>query len=244
MSVLTLYINDGFLYISFTYLYIIKRIMFTLPFQNYCSIMVCGASGSGKTTFVKQCIENIESLFVSSKVLKIIYFYGIYQPLFEELKTKFNVEFKKGAPSLDDIEEHTSCNTHDDKTVLFVLDDLMDIVTKEEHLCKLFTEGCHHRKMCTMFLTQNLFACGKYSRTIARNTQYFVFTKTPRNTNIVENLARQVFNKKRRRIVSDAYEDLCANNNQNVLVVDLHPQSDDMFRIRSNVFEEAVVIYA
>lgn len=220
--------------------------MFTIPFQDHCSIMVCGASGSGKTSFVQQCIERKEDMFTSVQPRRIIYFYGIYQELFDMLASRYGVEFIKGAPSVSDVEEYTTDVSQgiDQKgTVLFVLDDLMDVVTREEHLCKLFTEGCHHRKMCTIFLTQNLFSTGKYSRTIARNTHYFVFTKTPRNSNIVEHLSRQVFNKKRQKTVSDAYEDVCSRYGQQVLVIDLHPVSEDRFRIRSNIFEHAVIIY-
>lgn len=185
-------------------------------------------------------------MFTNVQPSRIIYFYGIYQKLFDMLAGRYGVEFIKGAPSVTDIEEYTadvSQNTDKKGSVLFVLDDLMDIVTREEHLCKLFTEGCHHRKMCTIFLTQNLFSSGKYSRTIARNTHYFVFTKTPRNANIVEHLARQVFNKKRQNVVSDAYEDVCSRSGQHVLVVDLHPLSEDRFRIRSNIFDYAVTVY-
>lgn len=213
----------------------------TIPFEPHCSMMVCGASASGKTTFVVDCLKHLTGMFVTDIPSRIVYFYGIYQPLFETLENTYNVECIAGAPSAEDIDRIVENNQPN--STLIVLDDLMDIVTQSEHLCKLFTEGCHHKKICTIFLTQNLFCGGKYSRTIARNTHYFAFTKSPRNASSLRTLAAQVFSGKRRRAVVDAYEDLCDKHENDVLVIDLHPQSDRRFRIRSDIFKPDVTVY-
>lgn len=201
--------------------------------------MICGASASGKTTFVVDFIKNLQQCFQEEQPQKIYYFYGIYQPLFTLLEKQYGVDTRHGAPTVSDIDEITQQGV----TALIILDDLMDVVTNNLHLCKLFTEGCHHRKMCTMFLTQNLFHGGRYARTIARNTHYFVFTKSPRNASTVAQLANQIFDKSNRTTVLHAYKDICAQDKKNVLLLDLHPHSDERFRIRTDVFSDTPVIF-
>lgn len=213
----------------------------TIPFEPHCSIMVCGASASGKTSFVVDCIKHLKGMFATDIPGKIVYFYGVYQPLFETLEVCHNVQCIAGAPSAEDIDSIIESNKPN--STLIVLDDLMDIVTQSEHLCKLFTEGCHHKNICTIFLTQNLYSGGKYCRTIARNTHYFAFTKSPRNASSLRTLATQVFSGKKRRTVVDAYEDICDKNEHDVLLIDLHPQSNKRFRIRSNIFKPDVTVY-
>lgn len=214
--------------------------MITLPFQPHCSIMVCGASASGKTMFIVECIKNLEYMFYNDIPTSIHYYYGIHQPLFDTLESEYNVHCHEGVPTAEFINNISGTSG----TTVVILDDLMDTVTQNEYLCKLFTEGCHHKKICAFFVTQNLFHAGKYSKTIARNTHYFAFTKSPRNTNIVQTLASQVFAKsKQSKALMHAYRDMCENGGRDVLLLDLHPQSDDKFRIRSRIFSTDVIAY-
>ena len=41
-------------------------------------------------------------------------------------------------------------------------------------LVKLFTKGSHHRNLTVIYIVQNVFDKGKYSRTISLNSHYHV----------------------------------------------------------------------
>ena len=212
----------------------------TIPFEDFCSVMVCGASNSGKTTFVFECIKNFQRMFKTTPPVSTHYFYGIHQDLFDkpEFTHKFNVYFHKGAPTESDINKISS----DGKCHAIILDDLMEEVANNAHLCRLFTQGCHHKRLCVFFITQNMFQKAKFTQTISKNVQYFVFTKSPRNLCSLLNLCKQVFRGKG-HAVEEAYKDVVRNNKQPIFVLDLHPSSDERFHMRTNIFETATIAY-
>ena len=209
----------------------------TIPFADYSSVIVCGASNSGKTSFVVKCIKNLHKMYITPPV-SVHYFYGVHQQLFDDLAKENNtVHFREGAPTQEDIAKIS----RDGKCHAIVLDDLMDVVANNEYLCRLFTQGCHHKKLCVFFLTQNLFQTAKYNQTISRNAHYFVFTKSPRNLCSLINLTKQVFPGKSKAI-EEAYKDVSRSQDR-IFVLDLHPSSDDRFRMRSAIFDDATLVY-
>ena len=211
--------------------------MLTIPFEKHSSVVVCGSSASGKTTFVVECIKNISELYEPEFIpVSVHYFYGVYQPLFDELERVYGVECLPGAPTEEKLDEITQ----DGLTHCIILDDLMDTVNTNENLCKLFTEGCHHRKLCVYFITQNLFHGGKFSRTIARNTHYYCFTKSPRNASSVRTLAQQIYPGKT-QMVMEAFHDTQETQSRGVFILDCHPESDSRFRLRTDIFNDPIV---
>ena len=59
--------------------------------------MISGCTSSGKTTFVKKLLEHPE-LF-EPRPQKILYCYGAWQALFEDMKSTFkDIEFHGGLP--------------------------------------------------------------------------------------------------------------------------------------------------
>lgn len=75
---------------------------------------------------------------------KVIYCYGIYQTLFEEMEKELPfVTFHEGLPTASDLEtlsDKTACN-------LVILDDLMQSVTSSPEMETLFVRGMHHRHL-------------------------------------------------------------------------------------------------
>ena len=104
---------------------------------------------------------------------KILYCYGIYQDLFEDMERQVpHLTLHPGVPTDLETVEFTG-GEHD----LIVLDDLMQVLnSKTTEL--LFTRGCHHRKLSVIFTTQNIYGQGKSARIIARNCWYMVLSKT------------------------------------------------------------------
>ena len=61
----------------------------SVPFQSPVTLGIFGATLSGKTTWCKKVLEQADALFMKP-VNTILYCYGMYQPLFEELSSKLN----------------------------------------------------------------------------------------------------------------------------------------------------------
>ena len=113
---------------------------------------------------------------------QILYCYGIYQPLFDEMeRTLKNFRSKQGLPSSEELEEFTADRRHK----LIVIDDLMHRVVEDKEMELLFTQGTHHKCVSVILITQNLYPRGKHARTIALNTWYLVLMKNLRDVSQV-----------------------------------------------------------
>ncbi|GFX63392.1 uncharacterized protein TNCV_3619951 [Trichonephila clavipes] len=86
------------------------------------TLILAGPSGSGKSQFVKKLIEN---KMIKPFPKKMIWCYGVYQALYEEMS---NISFHEGIPS----------NLHQYSDALIVVDDLMDATSKPYGLWRMF----------------------------------------------------------------------------------------------------------
>ena len=206
-----------------------------LPFKPCSSFMVSGATRSGKTIWVKRLLENSAGMFVEKPPEKILYCYGVYQPTFDEMKkTVPHIKFVQGLPDDDLVEKNRTGHT------IIVLDDLMDQVLGNSEMEKLFTQGCHHRGLSIIFLTQNLFAQGKNSRTISLNTTYLILFRNLRDVNQVKYLARQIGGSED---FMKAYHDSLSKD-YGYLIVDMSPSTPKELRLRTDVFvNERPIVY-
>jgi hypothetical protein len=170
---------------------------------------------------------------------RILYCYGTHQPLFDDMEQELsNLTLRRGLPSSEELEEFTKDRKHG----LIVLDDLMHRVVQDADAELLFTQGCHHRRVSVVFLTQNLFPRGSKSRTIALNTYYLVLMKNARDASQVCTLGRQLF-PGRGRLLTEAYTD-ATREPYGYLLVDTSPHAKDGYRLRTHVFPgEDPVIY-
>ena len=76
---------------------------------------------------------------------------------------------------------------------VLVLDDLMEEVGQDKHALDLFTKDSHHHNITVLYLTQDLFPPGKFSRTINRNAHYIVAFKNPRDQTGIRTILLQAF---------------------------------------------------
>ena len=60
---------------------------------------------------------------------------------------------------------------------VLVLDDLTEEVEQDKRVLDLSTKDSHHRNITVLYLTQDLFPPGKFSKTINRNAHYIVAFK-------------------------------------------------------------------
>ena len=208
------------------------------PFPECTSISVSGAMCSGKTTLLFRLLRHKDEMF-NNPPQKVLYCYGIYQPLFEVMERDLPlITFRRGLPSeeeLNDIGDENVCN-------LVLYDDLTDSVTSLLEMENLFVKGMHHRHLSLLYLNQNLYCKGKHSRTINLNTHILILMKNPRDVSQIQCLGRQAFLGKA-DFLMEAYKD-ATSNPYGYLVLDFSPSGQDEYRVRTIVFPcEDTVIY-
>ena len=198
-----------------------------VSFKHPTNIQVCGPTSCGKSYWTEKLLRNVNQMF-NEEVEKIIYCYSIYQPQFLIMEREVpNIQFIQGFP--EDI-----YSLFDKIPGVLVLDDLMNESTNKDSIADLFTKGSHHFGVSSIFLTQNLFAPGKHSRTLSLNSHYIVAFKHPRDSLGVSILARQAFPKSV-KYVMESYDD-AVQQPYGYLVFDFHPTTPEKGRLRTLIF--------
>lgn len=207
-----------------------------LPFESCSSMCISGQTGSGKTQLVYRLIKHVNQMYKEPPV-HILYLYGIWQPLFDEMQQQIpHFTAKQGLISMEELNEYTQDRQHK----LIILDDLMHEVVEHKDMELLFTQGTHHRCVSVILITQNLFPRGKHARTIALNTWYLVLMKNLRDTSQVSVLGRQLYPGKTKGFM-EAYQDALTHG---YMVVDMSPHAENQYRIRTRIFpDEDTIVY-
>jgi len=79
--------------------------MALLPFKHQFTAIVSGPTGCGKTSFVLNVIDNVDTL-IQPTPDKIIYYFAEYQPMFDKYS---HVDFRQGVPKSSEIGRHSRC---------------------------------------------------------------------------------------------------------------------------------------
>ena len=200
----------------------------SIPFTHPFTAIVSGPTGCGKTQWTLKLIRHCQSI-ISPPPEKIIWCFGVYQKEYDKVH---GVEFHEGIPNLDVFDGQ--------QRTLLILDDLMQ--ETDSRISKIFTRISHHKNLSVVYLTQNLFYGSKENRTISLNAQYVVLYKNARDANQIAYLARQMYPGKSAFMV-EAFKD-ATKNPYSYLLVDLKPDSDEQYRLRTNVFPgETTFVY-
>lgn len=212
-----------------------------IPFQQGV-IVISGATRSGKTYFTHKLLCNLDKTFTKPHPNYILFCYGIYQPLYDQIQTDVeNITMHHGLPSEEEIEQWYS-EKDTDMHKLIVIDDLAHLVVNNQNIELLLTQGSHHRNISVIIISQNIFTHGKYSRNQSLNTQYFIIFRNIRDGNQIKYLSRQLFPSHPNKLVQ-AYED-AVKEAHGYLIIDMHPFSSDKYRLRTKIFpNEDLIIY-
>ena len=112
---------------------------------------------------------------------KLIWIYGVKQPdLFETIRKIWfprQCDFINGFP--EDL--FTPLEQTSDRGSLCIFDDVMNEVSSNSMVSKLFTHGRSHLGCSLVLMLQNIFPKGTQSRTISINAQYQVLFRNPRD---------------------------------------------------------------
>lgn len=192
----------------------------SLTWKHPFTCLISGPTGCGKTQFTFRLIENA-NVIIEPPPEKIVWCYGVYQESFSKLP---KVEFHDGLPDISIFDGKL-------KTLL-VLDDLMH--ETDDRVTKIFTKISHHMDVSVLYLTQNLFFGGKQNRTIGLNAHYLVLFRNPRDATQVAHLARQMYPGKSKFLI-EAFKDATIKP-YSYMLLDLKSDTDDKFRVRTNIF--------
>ena len=103
----------------------------------------------------------------------------------------------------------------------------------DKRVLDLFTKDSHHRGITALYITQDLFPPGKFAKTINRNAQYVICFKSPRDKTGIRHLLLQVYPDKWRQVLHLFLK--LTSRPFGYFMLDLHPASEDCFRIWSHL---------
>ena len=128
------------------------------------------------------------------------------------------------------------------KKHLIILDDLMDESKDNSQVSKLFTKGSHHRNISVIFISQNLFIQGKYTRTISLNSHYMIIFKNPRDKTQFSHIARQMF-PGNSKFLNESFMD-ATSVPHGYLFLDFKQDTPEKLRVRTNILSnEETIVY-
>ena len=186
------------------------------------SMLVCGPTMSGKSTFV-HALLNDRRIF--SKTPSLVYWF--YGQATDELKSKQGYILKQGLPESFDYVQPNS---------VIVLDDLMNEAKDHAGVTNLFTKLVHHKNLFVINITQNVFLNSKETRTRRLNTQYIVLFKNPSDATQVHVIGRQMYPNKP-KFLADV-NTKATKRPHGYIFIDLRQETPDEFRIRSRILEK------
>ena len=142
-----------------------------------------------------------------------------------------NITFHEGVLDLETIK-----SLNNGKFNVIVLDDLMKKIIKDVDTQNLFKKFCHHYHISAIFVTQNIFAQGPYSRSINLNVHILVLFRNKRDETQIHTLGKQLFPGNKQAFI-ETYED-ATEKSFGYLLVDCHASSLNEFKLRTNIFPD------
>jgi hypothetical protein len=200
------------------------------PFNS----LIVGASQSGKSTFIKRFLANLDEM-IDVKIHEVIFCYGIAQKEHNELQDLVSCPLRliEGLPDLDEISSLTS------PPKVVILDDLISQL--DGSTVDLFLRGSHHRSLNLLCSTQNLFSPNKHFRNISLNSHYIVLFNSPREKSQVQTFARQI-EPRRVPYIMEAYHD-ATELPYSYMLFDLKQGTDQNLRYCTKIFPDEQTKY-
>jgi GTPase SAR1 family protein len=187
-----------------------------LKFKHPSTCLIVGPSQSGKTSLVREMIRN---QMYEIPIRKVKWCYSYSAPWFLE---EPDIEFIQGLPD------------RYEKGDLIVVDDMMHRLN--EKIADLFTAASHHCEVSVIVILQNLFPRLKVMRDISLNAHYIILFKNARDVSQVSCLGRQLY-PQNSHFLTESYIK-ATTKPFGYLVIDLHPQTSEEYRMRENLFPD------
>ena len=159
--------------------------MFDVRLKENFKLFISGPSRCGKTFFVSDLLQNIQT-FAKQPPSLVIYIYKVWQSKFDEMNNVVHIFLEDQKDIVDKVKEYAT-----GAPILIVFDDMINSSSLSE-LAPLFTVDARHMNMSLVFLTQRMFVNDEYFRQISQNCDYFIIFKNPRNSSEIRTLAQQI----------------------------------------------------
>ena len=185
--------------------------------------LISGPSQSGKSHFMCNVIKQRNHLIDSKAPINDI---AWFSPTSITNKLD-NVLYYQRLPNMKDLQKKTGI------AKIIVLDDYLSDIRGEagREIIKIVLNGTHHLQICLFILVQNMFA--PHLRTISLNCQYLIIFKSPRSTDQIQCLLRQIYGKQCQNQIT-AVNDILSRPYAYVFL-DLHQLCPEAVRIRTNI---------
>lgn len=197
-----------------------------LGFKTPFNCLVAGPSFSGKTTWVRNVLENHQRLIDKFSDLKVLWCQGIEcETSDKQVKCKtVKITYFKGVPTEEDLEPYNT----------IVLDDLLVECAKDANVTNLFARVSHHKGKNVFVLVQNLFYKSTVIRNLNLNSTYIILFRNIRDKTQAMMFARQFMPWNKDFFLREFKK--ATTKPFGYLVVDLHQTTNDAYRLRSNIF--------
>ena len=159
--------------------------MFDIRLKENFKLFISGPSRCGKTFFVSELLENIDT-FTKEPPETIIYVYKVWQSKFDEMKTVVHSFMEDNENVIQKIKDVAQ-----GQRIFIIFDDLINSKSLVD-IAALFTVDGRHMNMSMAFLSQRMFVNNEYFRQISQNCDYFCIFKNPRNSSEIRTLAQQI----------------------------------------------------
>jgi len=198
------------------------------------SLIICGPSKAGKTSWVLKLIKHQDILF-KEPINKIYWFYSVWQPSYNDLKSM-------GVILRDDVGDQNFNDIQSNSMV--VLDDLVKETENSASVTSLFTRLVHHKRLFLIYITQNFYHQSKEARMRHLNSHYIVFFKNPRDKTQTSILAKQMFPGRSTKAFTEMFE-RATDRPHGYLLIDLQQNTPSEIRLRTNIFpdEAPMIVY-
>lgn len=159
--------------------------MIDIRLKENFKLFISGPSRCGKTFFVSELLENIDTI-TKEPPETIIYVYKVWQSKFDEMKNVVHIFMEDSENVIQNIKDVAQ-----GQGIFVIFDDLINSKSLVD-IATLFTVDGRHMNMSMAFLSQRMFVNNEYFRQISQNCDYFCIFKNPRNSSEIRTLAQQI----------------------------------------------------
>ena len=206
----------------------VVKTMFDIRLKENFKLFVSGPSRCGKTFFISELLENIET-FAKDPPETILYIYKIWQTKFDEMKSVVDGFIEDNENVVQQIKQLAL-----GQKIFLIFDDLINSKSLMD-IATLFTVDGRHMNMSMAFLTQRMFVNNEHFRQISQNCDYFCIFKNPRNFSEIRTLAQQLTPGS--LSLMGIYKE-ATKNPFSYLLINLTQECDPNVKYLSHVFDE------